>query len=172
MSRSVFQQILDDGLKQLDKEHVTPRQWQVLRHVQDCRTEAMGSYTWHCPHCGEDTQWYCSCRDRPCPLCQGKAREQWLRKRQADALPVPYHHLVFTLPHQLNHWASLHPEVIYNGLFYASWQTLTAFTNARHHLEGQLGMTAVLHTWGQTLSRHLHLHCLVPGGVLTDEKRW
>jgi hypothetical protein len=87
-------------------------------------------------------------------------------------LPVTYHHLVFTLPHQFNRWASLHPEVLYGMLFKAVWATIGDFATARHHLEGQLGMMAVLHTWGQTLSRHIHLHCLIPGGVLTKEQQW
>jgi hypothetical protein len=112
-----------------------------------------GSYQWHCNHCEQDTQWYCSCRDRHCPVCQDKAREKWLLKRQADVLPVAYHHVVFTLPHQFN-----------------GWETLSKFANARHHMEGQLGMLAVLHTWGQTLCRHIHLHCLIPSGVLTQDK--
>lgn len=172
MNGSLFQQIISDGLAQLDKQAITPRQWQVLHHLQDCRTQAMGSYQWHCDHCEQDTQWYCSCRDRHCPVCQGKAREQWLLKRQADVLPVTYHHVVFTLPHQFNGWATLHPEVLYKSLFKAVWQTLSEFATARHHMDGRLGMLAVLHTWGQTLSRHIHLHCLIPSGVLTKDNQW
>jgi hypothetical protein len=105
-------------------------------------------------------------------VCQGKAREKWLLKRQADVLPVAYHHVVFTLPHQFNGWATLHPEILSKTLFKAVWETLSEFANARHHMEGQLGMLAVLHTWGQTLCRHIHLHCLIPSGVLTQDKQW
>lgn len=172
MNGSVFQQIIDDGLREIASSHLAPRQWQVLHHLQNCRTEAMGSYHWHCNHCQQDTQWYCSCRDRHCPVCQGKARDEWLSKRQADILPVSYHHLVFTLPHQFNGWASIHPDILYKTLFKSVWKTLSEFATPRHHLDGQLGMLAVLHTWGQTLCRHIHLHCLIPGGVLTSEKQW
>lgn len=172
MNGSLFQQIIDEGLPYLDTTTLAPRQWQVLHHLQDCRTQAMGSYQWHCNYCEQDTQWYCSCRDRHCPVCQGKAREKWLQKRQADVLPVTYHHLVFTLPHQFNGWATQHPDILYKTLFKAVWQTLNDFATARHHLDGKLGMLAVLHTWGQTLSRHIHLHCLIPSGVLTNENKW
>ncbi len=132
----------------------------------------MGSYLWHCKHCNKETHWYCSCRDRHCPVCQGRARADWLAKRQQDLLPVTYHHLVFTLPHQFNYWADLHPRILYGALFKAAWTTLNDFATARHHLDGQLGMLAILHTWGQTLCRHIHLHCLIPGGVLTKEQQW
>lgn len=104
MNGSLLQQIIAQGLPYLEKKTITPRQWQVLHHLQDCRTQAIGSYQWHCNHCEQDTQWYCSCRDRHCPVCQGKAREKWRLKRQADVLPVAYHHVVFTLPHQFNGW--------------------------------------------------------------------
>jgi hypothetical protein len=87
-------------------------------------------------------------------------------------LPVPYFHLVFTLPHTLNGWVQIHPEVIYRCLFAAVWDTLNQFGRNTRHLGGELGMTAVLHTWGQNLSRHVHVHCLVPGGVLTDMGDW
>jgi hypothetical protein len=172
MNGSVLQQIIDVGLKQLDTSQLAPRQWQVIHHLQDCRTQAMGSYQWHCDHCGQDTQWYCSCRDRHCPMCQGKARDKWSSKRQADVLPVSYHHLVVALPHQFNGWASIYPDILYKVLFQCVWQTLSEFATTRHHLDGKLGMLAVLHTWGQTLCQHIHLHCLIPGGVLTRDKTW
>lgn len=172
MSSGVFKHIIENGLVNLDTSSVSPRQWQVLHHLQDCRTRALGTYQWYCNHCEQDTKWYCSCRDRHCPVCQGQAREKWLNEREKDMLPLTYHHLVFTLPHQFNGWATMHPKVIYDGLFKAAWATLSAFANARHHLDGQLGMMCVLHTWGQQLNRHIHLHCLIPGGVLTQNKRW
>jgi len=172
MSSGVFKRIIDDGLATLDTTSVSPRQWQVLHHLQRCRTSMMGSYQWHCGHCEKDTQWYCSCRDRHCPVCQGKARAQWMKAREKDVLPVAYHHVVFTLPHQFNHWATVHPDVLYSGLFKVVWETLSAFANKRHHLAGKLGMMCVLHTWGQTLSRHIHLHCLIPAGVLTADGQW
>ena len=115
---------------------------------------------------------YYGCCDRHCPQCQGRATRQWAEQQRDHLLAVPYYHLVFTLPHQLNGWVQLHLEVIYRLLFQATWQTLKAFAEDPKRLGGQLGMTAILHTWGQTLSQHVHLHCLVPGGVLTANGRW
>ena len=92
--------------------------------------------------------------------------------RQADILPVPYYHLIFTLPHTLNGWVQLHPEVLYRRLFQAAWSTLQAFGRDPKRLDGQMGMSAVLHTWGQNLSQHVHLHCLVPGGAVGEDGHW
>lgn len=149
-----------------------PRQRQVSAHLQACRTEAMGGRVLRCRQCHSEQTWYYSCRDRHCPQCQGRARRRWAERQQADILPVPYFHLVFTLPHALNGWVQLHPQVIYRLLFQAAWHTLRAFGRDPKRLGGQLGMTAVLHTWGQNLSRHVHLHCLVPGGALEEAGQW
>jgi hypothetical protein len=105
-------------------------------------------------------------------MCQQRASKAWAESQQQALLPVTYHHLIFTLPHLLNGWVQLHPEVIYRCLFQSVWGTLKAFAEDPKRLGGTLGMTAVLHTWGQNLSQHVHLHCLVPGGVLTAEERW
>jgi Putative transposase/Transposase zinc-binding domain len=114
-----------------------------------------------------------SCRNRHCPLCQHQATEHWRNKQCANILPVPYFHVVFTLPHELNGWAQLHPEILYALLFKAAWGTLKAFGEQPKRLNGKLGMTAVLHTWSQNLGRHIHLHCLIPGGALSmDERQW
>ena len=172
MAESVFKHILADGLTHLDTSSISPRQWQVLHHLSACRTSAMGTYKWHCEHCQQNTTWFCSCRDRHCPICQGQARGKWRHEREKDTLPLTYHHVVFTLPHVFNGWATIHPDVLYRGIFKAVWSTLSAFANARHHLDGRLGMMCVLHTWGQKLDRHIHLHCLIPGGVLTSNKQW
>jgi hypothetical protein len=115
---------------------------------------------------------YYACRDRHCPQCQWRASLQWAEKQRAAQLPVNYHHLVFTLPEILNGWVELHPEVLYPLLFQTVWATLNAFGQDPKRLGGQMGMTAVLHTWGATLTRHVHLHCLVPGGALTLEGTW
>ena len=167
-----YQTVLTQGLEEIDKTIVTPRQWQVLHHLRDCRTERMGSYDWRCEHCGYETTWYCSCRDRHCPNCQEQMRQQWLIKRSQDILPVAYHHLVFTLPHEFNALVKVYPKEVYQCLFHSVWATLTAFANERHHLTGQLGALMVLHTWGRNLSQHTHIHCLLPSGVLTKDKRW
>ncbi len=120
----------------------------------------------HCDQCEYEAEYYHSCRNRHCPQCQQHATEQWLARRREDLLPVPYFHLVFTLPHELNGWAQLHPDVIYGLLFKSVWRTLKRFGRDAKRLDGELGMTAVLHTWGQNLGQHIHLHCLIPGGAL------
>lgn len=97
---------------------------------------------------------------------------QWAERQQANLLPVPYYHVVFTLPHTLNGWVQLHPEVIHRLLFQAAWATLRTFGRDPKRLDGEMGMSAVLHTWGQNLSQHVHLHCLVPGGALGDDGHW
>ncbi|ADZ91192.1 IS91 family transposase [Marinomonas mediterranea] len=142
----------------------SPRQWQVLHHIEDCRTEKMGTGQYECHHCGYHWYWHHSCRDRHCPQCQTKANEDWVRKQTERSVPAPYFHIVFTLPHQLNEWISQHDRVIYHALFHSAWQTLNVLAIRKYH--GRAGMTAVLHTWGQTLVRHVHLHALVPAGVL------
>lgn len=144
----------------------------VCRHLLQCRTAAMGGRQLHCNVCQHDEVQYFSCRDRHCPECQWRAMQQWAERQRADVLPVPYHHVVFTLPHQLNGWVQLHPELIYRLLFQCVWGTLDRFGRDPKRLNGQLGMTAVLHTWGQTLSQHVHLHCLVPAGALGQDGSW
>lgn len=144
----------------------------VCGRLLACRTEALGGLRWQCDHCADEQPRYHSCRDRHCPQCQGRATRRWSERQQAHLLPVTYYHLVFTLPHTLNGWVALHPEVIYRLLFQAAWITLKAFGQDPKRLGGELGMTAVLHTWGQNLSRHVHLHCLVPGGALGEDGTW
>lgn len=144
----------------------------VCRHLMNCRTAAMGGRQWQCIKCEHEQVQYFSCRDRHCPQCQWRAIQEWSQQQRAHVLPVPYHHLVFTLPHQLNGWVQLHPEVIYRLLFKAVWATLDQFGRDPKRLGGQLGMTSVLHTWGQTLNLHVHLHCLVPAGALSADGQW
>lgn len=156
----------------LQPESLDVHRQRVCRHLMGCRTAALGGRQWHCTECDRDQVQYFSCRDRHCPQCQGRAIQAWSERQRADVLAVPYHHLVFTLPHQLNGWVGLHPEVIYRLLFKAVWGTLEQFGRDPRRLDGQLGMTAVLHTWGQTLTRHVHVHCLVPAGALGRDGRW
>jgi hypothetical protein len=156
----------------LDPTGLDAHRWKVCRHLPACRTPAMGGRERACDRCQSTSICYYGCRDRHCPQCQGRATRQWAEQQRDHLLPVPYYHLVFTLPHQLNGWVQLHPEVIYRLLFQATWQTLKAFAEDPKRLGGQLGMSAILHTWGQTLSQHVHLHCLVPGGVLKADGRW
>lgn len=157
----------------LDRDQrLSPRQWQVCSHLQACRTEALGGLQRHCDHCDYAVPQYHACRDRHCPRCQVRASRRWCEQQQAAILPVTYYHLVFTLPHPLNGWVQLHPEVMYRLLFRCVWATLKAFAADPKRLGGELGMTAVLHTWGQTLAQHVHLHCLIPGGALSEAGQW
>lgn len=144
----------------------------ITQRLCACHTPAMGGVEAHCDACGAEATWYHGCRDRHCAQCQSRATRRWADRQHDQLLPVAYFHVVFTLPHDLNGWVALHPEVIYRLLFRAVWTTLDAFGRDPKRLNGQIGMSAVLHTWGQNLSRHVHLHCLVPGGALSDDGRW
>ncbi|NIA02596.1 MAG: IS91 family transposase [Planctomycetia bacterium] len=144
----------------------------VCRHLLSCHTPALGGVQYQCDHCQSQVPQYHSCRDRHCPQCQQRASRRWSEHQQQAILPVTYYHLVFTLQHELNGWMQLHPEVIYSLLFKVVWQTLKTFAADPKRLGGRLGMTAVLHTWGQNLSQNVHLHCLIPGGALTKNKEW
>jgi hypothetical protein len=155
-----------------DLDALNPRQWQVCRHILDCRTAALGGFALACDQCQESAFLYHACRDRHCPRCQRRASQDWCERSRSAVLPVTYHHLVFTLPDTLNGWVEVHPEAVYGLLFETVWATLSAFGTDPKRLDGQLGMTAMLHTWGQTLMRHVHLHCLVPGGALGADGTW
>jgi len=168
-----LQQVLHQFLPGYCEQHtLSPRQAEICAHIGACRTEALGGVQLHCDRCGHEQPWYHACRDRHCPKCQWRATEAWCDRQCQSVLPVTYYHLVFTLPHELNPWVQLHPEVIYHLLFKAVWATLKAFGADPRRLGGQLGMTAVLHTWGQQLWRHVHLHCLIPGGALDEAGQW
>tara|TARA_R110002124_G_scaffold272574_1_gene441772 strand:+ start:1183 stop:2322 length:1140 start_codon:yes stop_codon:yes gene_type:complete len=169
-SGASVQQALSQFLQQTQR--LDMQRQRVCRHLMQCRTAAMGGRQLHCNACDHEQVQYFSCRDRHCPQCQGRAIQQWAERQRGDVLPVPYHHLVFTLPHQLNGWVQLHPELIYRLLFQCVWGTLEHFGRDPKRLNGQLGMTAVLHTWGQALDQHVHLHCLVPAGALGQGEHW
>ena len=145
----------------------------ALHAIERCRTAALGGHVATCDRCGAQRICYNSCRNRHCPQCQTLAKERWVAARRADLLPIPYFHVVFTLPHALNAVAQGNPRVLYTLLFRAVADTLLTFGRDPRHLGGTIGITAILHTWGQTLSQHLHLHCLVTGGALApDRSRW
>jgi len=145
----------------------------ALRAIERCRTAVLGGHRETCDRCGAVRVTYNSCRNRHCPKCQTLAKERWLAARRADLLPIPYFHVVFTLPHVLNALVQGNPRVVYALLFRAAADTLLTFGRDPRHLGGTIGVTAILHTWGQTLGQHLHVHCLVTGGALTpDGARW
>ncbi|MGV3502549.1 MAG: IS91 family transposase [Adhaeribacter sp.] len=148
--------------------------WQLrtLAAIMRCRTAAMGGHVDACRDCGSVRISYNSCRNRHCPTCQGRKREQWIQAREAELLQVPYLHVVFTLPGELNQLALHQPKAVYDTLFEAAWQTMLVFGNDEKHLGARPGMIAVLHTWGQSLSLHPHLHCIVPGGGLSKAGYW
>ena len=147
-------------------------QHRALRAIERCRTAALGGELRACDACGARRYVYHSCRNRHCPKCQTRAKERWLADRRAELLPVPYYHLVFTLPHELNALAQGNPRVLYAMLFAAASETLVEFGRNPRWLGGEIAATLVLHTWGQTLSQHLHVHALVAGGALSDADDW
>lgn len=144
-----------------------------MRHIVQCRTAALGGHLDQCDTCGHQRICYHSCRDRHCPKCQSIARHDWLEKRLATLLPIPYFHVVFTIPHQLNALALGNQTILFNILFASVAATLQQVAATPRHLGAKIGFTAVLHTWGQNLMFHPHLHCVVTGGGLSpDGQSW
>jgi hypothetical protein len=149
------------------------QQERVLGAIASCRTAALGGHRAQCDQCAAVTISYCSCRNRHCPKCQTLAKQRWLERQCADLLDIDYWHLVFTLPHALNALARGNPRVIYRLLFQAASQTLLEFGRNPRWLGGEIGITLVLHTWGQRLDQHIHVHCVVTGGALSEDgERW
>jgi hypothetical protein len=150
---------------------VCPEHWKVLRALAACRTPALGGQLFYCPACRREHFVAHSCRNRHCPQCQGERAMDWLAQQESALLPIPYFHLVFTLPHALNPLIRQNRRALFNLLFASASQTLLEF--GRQRLQAQIGITAGLHTWSQTLSDHYHLHCIVSGGGLALEgSRW
>ncbi len=149
------------------------QQLKVLRAIERCRTAALGGHIDHCSRCGHRAISYNSCRNRHCPKCQAQARQRWLAAREQELLGVPYFHVVFTLPHELNPLCDRNAKLIYDLLFRASAETMLAIAADPKHLGAQIGFLSILHTWGQNLSLHPHVHCVVPaGGFTPDRQRW
>ena len=144
----------------------------VMSAIELCRTAALGGHLEACEDCSHSRAAYNSCRNRHCPKCQTATREQWLADRQADLLPVPYFHVVFTVPAEAAEIAFHNKAVVYAILFDAVAATLKTLAADPQHLGGEIGFLAILHTWGQALTHHPHIHCLVPGGALVDGERW
>lgn len=145
----------------------------VMSAIALCRTAALGGHVETCADCAHSRVAYNSCRNRHCPKCQGAARDAWLAARQADLLPLPYFHVVFTVPAEIAAIAYQNKALVYTILFDAVAETLKTIGADPKHLGGELGFIAILHTWGQALSHHPHIHCLVPGGALCrDGGRW
>src|SRR3954468_5242798 len=148
-------------------------QRRVMSAIEQCRTAALGGHLERCDACGHERNCYNSCRDRHCPKCQSLARAQWIEDRQSEVLDVPYFHVVFTVPEEIAAIAYQNKRVVYNILFRSTAETLTTIAADPKHLGAQIGFFAVLHTWGQNLHFHPHLHCVVPGGGPSPEgERW
>jgi hypothetical protein len=163
------------GKRYASSHPVSPIGHKMLRALSQCRTAALGGHLEACDRCGHRRAVYHSCRNRHCPKCQALAQADWLEARRADLLPVDYFHVVFTLPHEIGPLALYRPRVVYDLLFRAAADTLATFARDPRYFSaktgGTLGINAILHTWGQTLSLHPHLHCVVTGGALASDEQ-
>jgi len=179
MKRNEKQPEIADIFRTYGKEYrqnnaLSYEQRKVMRHLEVCRTAELGGHIEACNHCGFERNAYNSCRDRHCPKCQTLVKEKWLNDRKAELLPCGYFHNVFTLPHEFNPLILANMQVMQAILFAAVNETLQVFArDPQWRLVGQLGFIAVLHTWNQKLMGHFHLHCVIPAGVLSfDKKKW
>jgi hypothetical protein len=153
--------------------HVSLCQLKVMAAIESCRTAALGGHVERCEDCAHTRIAYNSCRNRHCPKCQGAAAKDWLAEREAELLPVPYYHVVFTLPARIADIAYQNKTVIYDILFKASAETLTTIAADPKHLGARIGITSVLHSWGSAMTHHPHVHMIVPGGGISlDGERW
>lgn len=164
-------QVIDRFGEEFDQKH-SPNSYvkRTLSALLRCRTSSLGGHVDKCDQCGHIRISYNSCRNRHCPKCQNTQREAWVESRKQDLLPVPYFHVVFTVPDKLNSLFLQHPVVLYNLLFASAWETIAQFSYTK--LQAETGMVAILHTWGQNLSIHPHAHCVVPGGGINFKGQW
>ena len=161
------------GWRKANTGHVSLGQLKVMSAIETCRTAALGGHVERCEDCAHERVAYNSCRNRHCPKCQAAAARQWLEQREAELLPVPYYHVVFTLPAALGAIALHNKAAVYDLLFRTAAETLTTIAADPKHLGARIGLTAVLHTWGSALIHHPHVHVIVPGGGLSpDGSRW
>ena len=161
--------------RQANASHVSFGQLKVMSAIENCRTAALGGHVARCENekCAYTQIAYNSCRNRHCPKCQGTAAREWLAEREAELLPLPYFHVVFSLPAQIADIAYQNKAVIYGILFKASAETMIAIAADPKHLGARIGVLSVLHTWGSALTHHPHVHMIVPGGGISlDRERW
>jgi len=159
--------------RQANAGHVSLDQLKVMSAIERCRTAALGGHVARCEDCAYTTIAYNSCRNRHCPKCQGAAAKDWRADREADLLPVPYYHLVFTLPAAIADIAYQNKAMIYDLLFKVSGETMLTIAADPRHLGARIGITSVLHTWGSAMTHHPHVHMIVPGGGISlDGQRW
>jgi len=152
--------------------YFSAHQKRMLAALRDCRTQALGGHLDACTSCGTIRISYNSCRNRHCPKCQNTQREKWILARQQELLPISYFHVVFTIPACLNKYCEAHPKTLYNTLFKAAWKTLQCFARDQKRLGANTGATMILHTWGQNMMLHPHVHSIVPGGGLSRSGKW
>jgi hypothetical protein len=168
----IFRQV-GPAYRQDHADALSGGQRRVMRAIERCRTAALGGHVEQCDTCGHQRISFNSCRSRHCPKCQSLVRAQWLEDRQAELLPVEYFHVVFTVPQEIAAIAFQNKAVVYDILFHATAETLRTIGADPRHLGAEIGFIAILHTWGQNLLHHPHLHCVVPGGgVAPDGQRW
>ncbi len=161
------------GSAYAETHRLSAQQQRVVDALVNCRTAALGGFKSECDHCGAVTIQYASCRNRHCPKCQTLSQTRWVERQCADLLDIGYWHVVFTLPHELNPVAQGNPALVYRLLFKAASRTLLEFGRNPRWLGGEMGITMVLHTWGQNLGQHIHVHCIVTdGGLSPDGQRW
>lgn len=163
----------EHGGQYIHKNKLKGQQKGIINLLSSCRTQARGSHFRQCDHCSYIDKTYNSCRNRHCPNCQHKDKEEWLNKRMQELLPVGYYHLVFTIPHQLNDLCLQNKKIMYGILFKAATQTVLELSKDTKHLGADTGLITVLHTWGQNMMEHPHLHCIMPaGGLSFDKTHW
>jgi len=155
-----------------ESHRLSRNHWRVMRAIELCRTAALGGHKDQCDHCGHVEISYNSCRNRHCPKCQTLRKEKWIEARSEDLLPIEYFHVVFSIPSELNHLALLNQRVLYDLLFRSASETLTQLAQDQKHLGATVGVIGILHTWGQNLMDHPHVHCIVTGGGLSSEGTW
>lgn len=149
-----------------------PNHQKVFYRIESCRTSVMGGHVDECDECGYSQISYNSCRNRHCPKCQTLSKERWIEDRKQDLMPVQYFHVVFTIPDAINPVALQNQKIVYSILFKAVSETLLELANDKKYLGVQIGFTSILHTWGQNLMHHPHIHCIVPGGGLSECNEW
>ena len=164
--------LLNNHKNNLDSLCANTWKSRTLHAIRKCRTIELGGHIDKCDCCNKLHLSYNSCRNRHCPTCQGHKREQWIENRSQELLNVPYYHVVFTIPHELNELCLYEPKLVYSTLFKTAWETLQGFASNPKLLGARTGMIALLHTWGQNLQLHPHLHCIVPAGGVLGNGAW
>lgn len=169
-----IREIMDKyGEQYITNHEVSAQEKGLIRLLSSCGTHFLGSHTTSCDKCSHSDTSYNSCRNRNCPNCQHKDRLEWINKRMAELLPVGYYHMVFTLPHQLNQFCLQNKKTMYDILFKAVSQTIIELASDPKHAGAKTGLISVLHTWGQSLTDHIHIHCLMPaGGLIAKGDEW